>query len=759
MKLKYSSLFSLCMFLSLIGTEITYAQSNEGVDFWFGFMEHRDAGTNTMVAMITSKVATNGTISIPNQGWSQSFSVAANNVTIITLPYYVEVYGSENIEDAGIHLTSSSPVSVYIHQYHNARSEASIVLPVSSLGKEYFAMTYTGVLQQGEIYPSEFLIVSTQDETIVEITVSDETKGNKPAGTTFSVELNKGETYQVQAAQSSGDLTGSFIKADKKIALFGGNSWTQVPSNCTFRDNLLEQMYPLETWGKKFVTIPNQHMSYDVFRILAAEDNTEIFINGVNTYTLNAGEFKEYQRSTPAYIESQNPLLIAQFTIGQSCNGHFVGDPSMVLLNSIEQTRDTVTLYNSSLENITENYINITMSTTDAPFVTFDGTPLQGNFPIQTAGLSGEFSYVQLTVSTGAHTIISDGCGIIVSAYGFGNVESYAYSGGASFKNINANPIPEGGCLNDTVFFDVGLSPNRYSFFWDLGDGSTTTEGVFSHFYPELGSYPITLIIEDHCLSTLDTTYRDLKITLRQAVDAIGEVLECQGASFSLAATDLAEASYEWTGPNGYFSEEQFPTINNSHPDMTGDYSVIGIISGCATFPAFTPVEIIPTPEPYLGPDTIFCSKEFEFILNPGIYSKYQWSTGSSNQSIKIEEEGIYSIQVTDEYGCVGEEEVLLEEICPTKVYAPNVFSPNNDGFNDNFQIFAFDIIDYHLTIFSRWGELVFESDDQSEFWDGSFKGKKVNNEVYVWQLELTGYREDGSIYSDAIGGSVLVLQ
>ena len=55
----------------------------------------------------------------------------------------------------------------------------------------------------------------------------------------------------------------------KKIAVFGGNSWTQVPTSCGTRDNLLEQMYPVSTWGKQILTVPSDQVTYDVFRILA----------------------------------------------------------------------------------------------------------------------------------------------------------------------------------------------------------------------------------------------------------------------------------------------------------------------------------------------------------------------------------------------------------------------------------------------------------------------------------------------------------
>ena len=284
-------------------------------------------------------------------------------------------------------------------------------------------------------------------------------KMGKRPNTTFTVTLDAGESYQVQAQTGDGDLTGTRMLGNKKFAVFGGNKWTEVPNGCAARDNLLEQMYPLSTWGKKFVTVPNKNNSYSIFRIMAAENNTAITVFGNSTrdYNLDAGEFVEYSEANASYIVSNKGILVAQFTVGQNCNGHNIGDPSMVLLNSIEQTRDTVTLYNSRFQNIQENYINVIVQTIDMDLVYFDGQLLNDLSPFQQVGSNDDYSYAQIKVNTGAHTITSQGCGVIATAYGYGEVESYAYSGGASFSPINSDPIPDGGCLNDTVFFDTGI--------------------------------------------------------------------------------------------------------------------------------------------------------------------------------------------------------------------------------------------------------------------------------------------------------------
>lgn len=68
--------------------------------------------------------------------------------------------------------------------------------------------------------------------------------------------------------------------------------------------------------------------------------------------------------------------------------------------------------------------------------------------------------------------------------------------------------------------------------------------------------------------------------------------------------------------PNGFTPEEQFPVFFNSKPGLSREYSVIGIVSGCATHPAYNSVEVIPAPAPYLGEDGMFCDRKEPFMLS-----------------------------------------------------------------------------------------------------------------------------------------------
>lgn len=95
----------------------------------------------------------------------------------------------------------------------------------------------------------------------------------------------------------------------------------------------------------------------------------------------------------------------------------------------------------------------------------------------------------------------------------------------------------------------------------------------------------------------------------------------------------------------------------------------------------------------------------------------------------------------------------VAEAIPNPTMYIPSAFTPNGDGINDFFGVKAEGIKSFNLQIFNRWGEVVFESENISNLWDGTFKGEKIKNtDVYVYQVKATGLNnkplpeENGSV-------------
>lgn len=755
----------LIAFILVISTISTvFSQSNEGTEFWFAFMQHRDVNINQKVAMITSKYDATGIIEAPGLGISTPFKVVANQVTLITLPQASEVIGSESVANKGLRLTCDVPVSLYLHQYANVRSEATIVLPVNSLGSSYYAMTYFGYNTGGINYPSQLIVVATKDNTTVTIKTNARTLGGRQKGEEFTVNLNQGQVYQVQGFDSAEDMTGSYISSDEPIAVFAGATWTRVPISCGTQDNLLEMMAPVSTWGKQFVSVPTFGSSYDIFRIIAAESGTVVQTSGTNrvNYSLTKGEFIEFTSSEPLSITSNKPIQVAQYLIGASCNGlNPLGDPSILLLNSIEQTKDTVTLYNSGLQLITQNYINIIMRTVDASTVKIDGQLLSSVSQINTIGVNGKYSYAVVKVEAGSHTITSKGCGVIANAYGYGSAESYAYSGGASFRNINNNPIPFGSCVSTKALFDTKLDTLRYRHIWTLGDGTTETINPFEKIYTKVDTYKLKLVIQDQCLETSDTFNRDYIVSIRNALQVPDTIVLCENQTLKLTASDIEKAKYSWSGPKSFKSEEQNPQISKIEPSKAGNYTVVGSYFDCPTIPSITNVVVHPLPNPFIGIDTFFCPRSETYDLSTSIsYQSYIWSTNESTQTIKVDKAGKYDVIVTDQFNCSNSVGIELKAYCPPEVIVSNGLSFNAlYPENEIHKIHTFDVDNFNLSIFDRLGNIIWQTEDSANSWNGTFNGQRVNPGVYPYIISYSGKDIEGNTLSKSKHGAIHILE
>lgn len=100
-----------------------------------------------------------------------------------------------------------------------------------------------------------------------------------------------------------------------------------------------------------------------------------------------------------------------------------------------------------------------------------------------------------------------------------------------------------------------------------------------------------------------------------------------------------------------------------------------------------------------------------------------------------------YTVTVIDENGCVAMDTVSISVVQPlcdeTDVFVPNLFTPNDDDFNDVFRVEGNFIDELRMIIYNRWGEQVFESDSQDNAWDGTFKGTELEADVYGYHLTV----------------------
>ena len=217
---------------------------------------------------------------------------------------------------------------------------------------------------------------------------------------------------------------------------------------------------------------------------------------------------------------------------------------------------------------------------------------------------------------------------------------------------------------------------NNASCTWELGDG-TTIVGCddFSHVYQNEGNYSITLTVESN-----------------------------EGCTNSLTFLNYINV----TGPpEALFSADpQVTDISNTFVNFTNE-STGGV--------------------------------DFTWDFGDGSDNEFGYN---SSHEFPNENSGTYVVTLIASEGtdCADNERLVIQINDVLIFYVPNTFTPDDDPFNPIFiPVFGsgLDESDYELIIFNRWGEVVFETRDVYEGWDGTYKGQPVKDGTYVWKLEF----------------------
>ncbi len=648
--------FSLFAGLSLSAS--AQSNSNKGTDFWVAYAGHIDGKSSRMTLFLSSDI--NTTYKVEGNGQViASGNILANVITPVFVdPNVIDVHiASFDVVESkkGINITSGSPISVYTIISNSARTGGSLILPTRSLGREYYAFSYQNAGgTQNNTARSEFTIVAVEDNTEIEITPTVSSfNGARQANTTFKItqKLNKGDIYQYQSAN---DVSGSLIRTlgnCKPIAVFSGSTWTAFCEDGNTRtnpnvslpgrptpsggDNLYQQLFPVSSWGRNFVTAPffnTENGNIDAIRIIVSEDNTNITVNGSNTVAFGTtlsnpykkGSIITYFTNNPSILKADKPIGVAQYQTAQNCNSAntsnnqnpvYPGDPEMTILNPIEQTLSDITVF-SKLNSVTgvrtsisKYYLNIIIKTADASDLTVDDIAVTNLKKID-----NQYSYAVLDVTSSQdqHRIKASG-GFVAIAYGYGPVESYAYLAGADvrnlFQNISANgksaKIITSGCSNETTKFILKLPYQSSSIVWNLDDGKgsytdsnpafTTAQidgrTVYSYVYPladpvygKMGKYRITAIGQNPVPSGCDASELvsfDFEIVDPPVASFTALSQTCVNASIAFRDTSIANGkkiiSWKWDFGDNEFSDKQHPTHSYK---KSGTYKVKLIVEG-----------------------------------------------------------------------------------------------------------------------------------------------------------------------------------
>ncbi|MBI2722500.1 MAG: gliding motility-associated C-terminal domain-containing protein [Bacteroidetes bacterium] len=234
------------------------------------------------------------------------------------------------------------------------------------------------------------------------------------------------------------------------------------------------------------------------------------------------------------------------------------------------------------------------------------------------------------------------------------------------------------------------------------------------------------------------TALKIVTVLIQPTLSISGTPTVCVGSPVKLNA--IGGSNYIWSTGDTSSTIEVMPFSNLN-------YTVSSGIVPCNSSTVFAVTVYTPAAiNSYAQPPSIIYGFSTTLSGNGVSSSTYNWfpSPGldcmtCSNVIVSPETSTIYTVQITDMNGCRITNTVLVvvENICGD-VFVPTGFSPNGDGFNDTWCVYGNCVKTFNLQVFNRWGEKVFESEEKSHCWDGTYAGVMQSDAVFMYQFTAT---------------------
>jgi gliding motility-associated-like protein len=316
---------------------------------------------------------------------------------------------------------------------------------------------------------------------------------------------------------------------------------------------------------------------------------------------------------------------------------------------------------------------------------------------------------------------------------------------------VNVKPLPiaklkvlSNLCENRDLQFEDISAPYIQGRLWQFSNGFTDNNRITTIHNLNAGSQSVRLIVTDSnaCISApFDTS---LVVFKRPRFDF--EYLDsCVERPVTFKAFD-ANANYisEWYWNfegqtyNGFIQQSyQFAKsgINNL-------YAYAKAPNGCVSDTVYHTINLHNAIAD-AGKDIITTANQ-PTQLNASGGVQYYWSPFTGLNDVNLQNpiatnavDRLYKVKVTDVFGCYSYDDVLVKIYKGNDVYIPTIFTPNNDGVNDVLQLTPVGIKEFKfITIYDRYGKLVFQSNTINKSWDGRVKGKFAQSETFIYIIE-----------------------
>lgn len=754
-----------------------------GRDFWVALLVN---GSEQMpfYTKITAfgDTACSVTVSNPNTGWSQAVWLNAHNSVTVNLPNNAVPENYSLTEEKGFHVTSTANIQLVATFTRLASTGVAGILPTRVLGDRYIVLDYPADPSRSDISGATVTIVATQPNTTIQYTPPC-TLYHSPVsvvGTTVTHTFNAaGETLTLMANTPNASLSGMEITSDKPIALFQGNQITGVPYTTPSGDHMYEQALPVSQWGKSYALVPTIGRTVGDRVRVVADSACSVSLSTGSSFTLTEHGVHEFDigADSPCILNADKPVCVGLCAKGSDWNAE-PGDASLLMVPPLERGISRAMFATISTERITNTW-HLAVVTASPGTMNLDGNSIASQFsPIGATG----YSYARISVSNGTHTLDNSQGTFAAWTYGKGNVDGYLYQLGQTVDIYHeftiyrdtveySDTICQGGTYDEhgfhvdtaetlmpctvTITDSVETDPGHITYktltltVLATAIGDTTLAFVLGDtvFFlgdtlTSAGDYLFTLTTANGCdsLLTLHLGYETIRMTYSD--DNI-----CSGEGVTLTAEGLKLFRWRSRPPDATLTDLQGQNPIIVYPTETTVYSLLD--------PSGNAIDSVTVHVEAFLPQCIESNRDFIDFDFPVLVLTD--CTGSPNTSTWTFSDGYVirgerarrqfqyplpdTITVTlstcTPHGCCTDTTIGFHtEI--RSVWFPNIFAPNWEQNNRFGCITSCQVQKFELSIYNRWGLIVWHSDNVHTQWDGTHAGMPVPQGayVYVWYLE-----------------------
>ncbi len=340
--------------------------NNLGNEFWMSFPPCYEQGgnDNQLVLYVSSQVETNVKVEIPGRGVVKTQKTVPNDIIFFSLspaegqPFNKSPNQAAPSQDlytgAGVHVIADDPVVVYGVTRFQFTSDSFLAIPVNSLGTEYVVSAYADMsaMYPGFNLPSETTITAAYDDTKVFFTLGGNalttTNNGMTEGKTRTYTLNKGDVVAISSVTSEGDVSGSYVRSTKPVAVVSGNQCANVPTIIRWCDYIVEMQQPMHAWSTAY-HVPSfatrQHTPY--VKVYAKKPGTVVWMDNTQFGIIQKGKGGSEGlgfihkpvadgEPTPHVIWSEDPIYVEVFNRGQEAD-NITSDPFQMTMTPSDQ--------------------------------------------------------------------------------------------------------------------------------------------------------------------------------------------------------------------------------------------------------------------------------------------------------------------------------------------------------------------------------------------------------------------------------------